>query len=859
MKHLCCSKFIFLAVFFVNSLFASLHDKSAIFYYGKNISYPMVGIHDYIVVKAKNTNTYSHGFNVYKNKIYAKVNVNKYIESEYTLTSELEIDIEEKIEQGFVNFLFDADKILDDQKELALFIEKFHKNHPTFKLMLHSDLKFMNSISPFVDVLLVEEYLKKDIKEIESLGLDIIDIEFEFEENLKKNSEKIIKKIKNKKMIPYITNKTFDIYGKSSKNAIKREIFTLINESKIDRMVQSPHQHGALPLEYMGYIQTLYDINKGLPDTNKMDRYAGVLIWLDINYSDSSKFIKWIKSLINRNIKVVFMGNFGVNIDKFLLKQLNIEIIDSDHTITSRKRIITQDEMIGFESEPSLNENSLYLVPKKAKPLYTYEDTHHLKSVPSAITQWGGYVMYESLMVEFNEENLWVIDPFKFFKEAFRLKTLLVPDTTTENGNRFLFTHIDGDGIMNYVESNPKLVSGDIILKEILKKYKIPHSVSVIGAEIDPAGLFPKLSERLINVAKEMYKLDNVEAVTHTFTHPFKWDKIVNNHLKKKYRLKVKHYDFSLEREITQSLDEINKDLVPPNRPKAKTVFWTGNCMPQINALELVYKNRFLNINGGDTFITNANPWLSNIAPIGLERGDYYQIYTGAQNENIYTHDWLGPFWGFKKVVQTFKLTNSPRRFKPIDIYYHLYSGSKIASLNALKYVFDWAIKQDVIPIYTSTYILKAMDYFTVSLANNKNSWLIDGMQNLRTVRLEEEKGSINFKKSTTALGLKHFENHTYISLDNNFKHFIKIDTKKSYQNKTYLISSNAKIEEYNYDRKNKKMVFKGEVDLKLYFHISKDCKIDSFPKEDRRVQDKRDLYLEYKNRKKVSIDVSCR
>ena len=856
MKHLCYSRYIFIIIFISSSLFATLTDKSAIIYYGKNISYSMVGIHDYIIVKSTNINIYSHGFNLYKNKIYARVDVNKYRESEYTLKSELEIDIEEKMEKGFVNFFFDADKIKDDEDELVEFIKTFKKRYPLSKLMLKSNFNLITRVSDSLDAILLESYMNKNIDQIESLGVDIIDVEFT--KTLQDSKSKIIKKIKAKNMIPYLSTKKFNIYGKSSKNAIKREIFTLIDESKLDRMVQSAHEYGALPLEYMGYIQKIYDINKGLPNIDTMQHYAGVLIW-GTHYSSPNLFIKWIKGLIKKKIKVVFMGDFGTEVDRFLLKQLDIEVFDPEETTNNKKRIIQRDKMIGFESEPSLNENSLYLEPNNAKPLYTYEDKYKLQSVPSAITEWGGYVMFESLMVEFNEENLWIIDPFQFFKEAFRLKTLLVPDTTTENGNRFLFTHIDGDGIMNRVESNPELFSGDIILEKILKPYKIPHSVSVIGAEIDADGLFPELSEHLKEIASNMYKLPNVESATHTFTHPFKWDKIINDSLDKKYRLKVKNYHFSLERELSQTLFEINRDLVPKDRLKAKTVFWSGNCMPQTNALEYIYKHNILNINGGYTVITNANPWLTNIAPIGLERDGYYQIYTGAQNENVYTNDWLGPFWGFKKVVQTFKLTNSPRRLKPIDVYYHLYSGSKTASINAVKYVLDWAIKQEVMPIYTSSYIPKAIDYFTVSMANEGKNWLIDGMRDLKTLRIEKEKASINFKKSKTVLGLKHFENHTYISLDNSIRHFITKTKKKSYLKKSYLISSNAKVSQHTFGKNRWKISFNGEVDLKLEFHITDSCQLHSIPKATHIIKKKKNIYLEYKDIKKAEIDVSCR
>ena len=77
MKHLCYSKIVFLLLFVSSILSASLSDKSAVFYYAKDISYPTVGIHDYIVVEPKNTNIYTHGFSLYNDKIYARVLIDR--------------------------------------------------------------------------------------------------------------------------------------------------------------------------------------------------------------------------------------------------------------------------------------------------------------------------------------------------------------------------------------------------------------------------------------------------------------------------------------------------------------------------------------------------------------------------------------------------------------------------------------------------------------------------------------------------------------------------------------------------------------------------------------------------------------
>jgi len=909
-------KYLFVLLLSLSTLFGALQDKSAIVYYGENISYPMVGIHDYIIVQPELINTKSHGFSIYKDKMYAYVSVGeidstikeyKKIDKSWILAENKAwkskvLDLKNvnylsflfqemiipRMKQGFKHFFFDtldsyqlASKTKEDRKAneqaLVIFINEFHSRFPDSKLIINRGFEIIDRVHDSIEAVLFESYyagiggeklaykkvsdsdrgwLDIHINKIKSYGLNVICLDYLQTKKLDDSTD-IIKKIKAKGMIPYIANRELNIYGKSSKNAIKREIFTLINEKRLDRTLLEAHQHGGLVLEYMGYIQKLHDTNKGFPSMNEMRHYNGVIIWLQDYYKDPKKLIKWVKNLISIGQKVVFANNFGFTPTSELLAPLEISITKG---IKNKSKIAHQDEMIAYEIEPSLSVSYEQVDSNKSEPLLVFEYEDGTLSTPAAITSWGGYAIADAFMVDINKDNIWVVNPFEFFKQTLSLKTLIVPDVTTENGKRLLFTHIDGDGIMNRVEGDYERFSGDVILEEILKAYKIPHSVSVIGAEIDDNGLFPKISSQLQEIAKQMYALPNVEPATHTFTHPFYWNKIIDGNLSPKYRLKPKGYRFSLDREIRGSLADINsRYLAKDSNKKAQIVFWSGDCAPPEFVLDNIYSNNILNINGGDTIITKTKPWLSGVAPLGLERGSYYQIYTGAQNENVFTNDWLGPFWGFKRVVQTFKLTNSPRRFKPIDIYYHIYSGSKMASIRALKYVFDWAIKQDTMPIYTSEYIPKVMDFYTASMAQDNNNWLVEGMIDLKTIRIEKEDASVDFKRSITTLGIKHFENHTYISLDNSKKHYLTTNKEDSYKDRSYLISSNAKIIDYKNDINNKGFIFNGHVDLKLNFYLTTDCKLSSLPKAKKRVYKDESLYLYYKDVKKAEINIKCK
>ncbi|SFV58354.1 Extracellular Matrix protein PelA [hydrothermal vent metagenome] len=860
MKHLCCNKIVFILLLFVGILQASLYDKSAIMYLGNKISYPMIGIHDYIIVDPDKTNIYTHGFAVYNDKIYARVVLDNTL-----ATDQLLENVKRLYKKGFHNFFIDPAAV-QNSGTIVAFLNKISVDAllQKSKIILHptQQLPLQNVANTFHALLIYNAQEQKNLREyvtrLQKYTKNIIDIET-IDSGTQTPAQRI-SFLKNKGLIPYITNADMDIYGNGVKNAVKREILTIIDDSVDDRIVLSAHQYGALPLEYQGYIQTLYDIKQGLPDPDHMSQYAGVVVWLNTEYKFPEKLTAWVNALQKKHIYVAFADNFGFNIDEMPLLQLGIKVTDGKEGVS--KTIVTLDPMMNYEIKAQLSKETLYFKPPQgSKALFKYKDTDGETSTPAAITPWGGYAISDSFMIEIDKENIWVINPFEYFKEALRLKPIPVPDPTTENGSRLFFTHVDGDGYVSRAEFDPEKLAGEVIYKEILRKYKIPHSISVIGAEVMPNGLYPELSKRCLTTIKKMYALDNVEPATHTFTHTFFWGKIdKNGNLKPEYRLKPKGYKYSLSYEIKGMLDFINDNLLEKNATKkARTVFWSGDCSPRENALSLVYKNKILNINGGDTTINNSEPWLSLVAPLGIARGEYYQIYTGEQNENVFTNDWLGPFWGFKKVVQTFKLTDKPKRLKPIDVYYHLYSGSKKASLNAVRYVFDWVLKQpNIMPIFTSDYIPKVMDYYTVSIAHKGDNWLVSGMHDLKTLRLETQKQHIDYKKSLTVLGEKTINNRTYVALDTHQEHILKLQNNQEDTN--YLVSANGKLSEVIKGNTTTRYIFRSEVALTLKYHLKKGCTFQTTPLS-KLIKKKDSIYI-FQFPKKIHkgiLDVRCR
>jgi len=180
---------------------------------------------------------------------------------------------------------------------------------------------------------------------------------------------------------------------------------------------------------------------------------------------------------------------------------------------------------------------------------------------------------------------------------------------------------------------------------------------------------------------------------------------------------------------------------------------------------------------------------------MGVNYGSYFQIYTPVQNENIFTNLWKGPFWGYINVIQTFELTDKPRRLKPISIYYHYYSGSKQASLNALKKVYNYAISQRVNPVFLSEYAEKVLDFRQTVISKDAESLRVKNAGYLRTLRIPAEFGFPDIKESKGVVGFFTDSDNTYLHLDGSGDYIIKFSKEKP--KNFYLISSNGQVESF--------------------------------------------------------------
>ena len=482
-------------------------------------------------------------------------------------------------------------------------------------------------------------------------------------------------------------------------------------------------------LNYYGIMTDYRDVSiRPLPDNALMSSYRGVITIFDfVDTKDLKEFLLWLNQQFEGGRKVIILGNpeisgteDGEPVEEELLKRIFLHLglhyrggfsVNQNNIRYEYK----DEECVEFEREyPKYPVSYLELKPtgrdvKSYLSLSLADKRESISSVISTGSSGGfalsGFILWEDPVTY---KKQWYLNPFTFLEEALNLKGLPVPDPTTLNGLRVAFSHIDGDAFSGLSEVEKGRMCGEVVIDQILKKFDFPVTVSVVVGDIDPGALG---NRNLVNIARSMFKLPNVEPASHTYSHPFYWDpQYKQKDRYEKHHINIPKYSFDPEKEIDYSIHYINENLSPKGKP-CKVFLWSGNCEPLESHIARCDALGVFNMNGGDTIYDDVDNSYTSVAPLYRWVDNRIQFHCGQANENILTNLWTKPIFGFKGIITTMERTGFPRRIKPVDIYYHFYCGQYRASLKALQEVYEWVLKQDYAYLFTSDYLHMAKGY----------------------------------------------------------------------------------------------------------------------------------------------------
>jgi len=160
-----------------------------------------------------------------------------------------------------------------------------------------------------------------------------------------------------------------------------------------------------------------------------------------------------------------------------------------------------------------------------------------------------------------------------------------VPDTTTREGRRVFYSHIDSTGF-----SEPSTLPGfplcaEVMRDRILDRYLLPFTVSICEAEM--RGWLPGQqatdAPRLEHIARNIFDLPQIEAASNSFSRPTSWlaDTDITSGLNE--RAATTRRD--LQREIAGSMSYIHRRLLPVGK-NVSLMLWPQQAAPTPAALD---------------------------------------------------------------------------------------------------------------------------------------------------------------------------------------------------------------------------------------------------------------------------------
>lgn len=543
-------------------------------------------------------------------------------------------------------------------------------------------------------------------------------------------------------MVPVVTNQDLTRLSPTTPARVVNHLLVLHDLPPSATDHSHAHARLGIILEQLGFVPEYRSIDESLPREPLADKYSGVAVWWQTGQAGGN-ICRWLEQNAFGHMPLVLLGTIpNSSTCRTLTGAAHYRTPFGDLTIEPLHSSVGQFEGTRF---PPRTKTALPQA-EHVNAWITVKDNRELQYAPVFTSAAGGSALAPFLF-EAGPDNtaLWLFDPVVFMREALRPAFEVAVDTTTESGRRIVTSHIDGDGFVSRAEQAPAKIAGQVILEEILHNYPIPHTVSVIEAEVSAEGIFPEQSQVALDTARKIFQAPNIEVASHSFSHPYFWPVIEGGPAPPPedtlygYSLPVAGYEINLQREIPDSVEFVNT-LTPANRP-TRVFLWSGDARPGPQALALVRRLGLVNVNGGNTRPLPYHSQLADVWPDGRPVGDELQVYAPVMNENVYTNLWTGPFYGFRHARDSFTLLDQPYRLKPAGVYYHFYSATKPDALKALKEVYDAALAAPNTPVPLSAYAQRVQSrYYSALTVDEEGSYHWRGYQYPHSVLIPSDR-----------------------------------------------------------------------------------------------------------------------
>ncbi|WBF67284.1 polysaccharide deacetylase [Desulfovibrio subterraneus] len=564
--------------------------------------------------------------------------------------------------------------------------------------------------------------------------------------------------------------------GHAAPVPVARKVFVLYSGAAGQLETDNPWRRAfAMPGNYFGLLSFYQDVANPLPaKLDPAEWRAVVCAYSALTVDNPEGLIRWLLAASERGIRIIFL-NHPTQIAEGaspatqealarLLARLGLAFEQQTTTAGTLLAYETVGSQMNFERRlpplPPVFERFTATGDKSLTPWLTVRNkAQGTTGIAVAVSEAGAMVLPEYIRwmdpADFRKQLY--IDPFAFVADSMGLRGQPALTPTTLNGKRIAFSHIDADGFNGFTNVDKTRNCAEIIRDRVLAKVDFPVTVSVIQAEVDPKY---EGNAHLMDVARSMFAMPNVEPGSHSFSHPFYWDSgddakamMFKEKLGlEQYGIPVKGYTFDPKKEIVESARWITENLAPAGKP-CRLMQWSGSCDPKTPVMRILAGAGLQNINGGDTIYDEHNNSLTTVSPLYKQVGPYVQVFTGQANENILTNLWTGPYHAYRYITRTMERTGSPRRLMPINAYYHFYSAEYEASLQAVLDVYDWMARQDTARVFTSAYPPMVQSFTQAHVARDGDTDVFTNYGACLSVRYDDTAKLPDLEHSVNVLG----------------------------------------------------------------------------------------------------------
>lgn len=742
-----------------------------------------------------------------------------------------------------------------EEQRIALrdFLAELKRRQPALKLIFNRGFEVLPELSGVASAVAVEsihagwdanaahyrevpqadrDWLNLHLDPLRAKGVPLIAIDY-LPATQRDQARELAQRLQSEGFVPFVTMPDLNYLGVSSIEVQPRRIAVVYDPREGPLSSNRGHMFLGGLLEYLGY-RIDYLAADQLPDGPLAGLYAGVVTWMTSGApADSAGFDRWLSARIDESVPLAIMAGLPVT-DKALLARMGLQRVGQQ--AKREVRIASRDERLvgSFEAPVVIRLRDLVpltVIEGAATAALELVDSEQRQYVPIAMGATGGIALTPYILEEGPDSQRWILDPFAFLQQALRLPAIPRPDATTENGRRVATVHIDGDGFLSRAEVTGSPYAGREVLDTFIKPHALLTSVSVIEGEIGPKGRYPHLSRELEPIAREIFADAKVEVATHSFSHPFFWQP-ERARLREGFTadygmsMTIPGYDtLDFTREVVGSTAYINERLTSASKP-VKMIFWTGDALPDAATIKLAYDAGLANVNGGTTILTHARPSLTGLSPLIRPTAGGVQYYAPIINENLYTNLWQGPYYGFRDVLETFELTDGPRRLRGLHLYYHFYSATKQASIRTMKEIYRSMLAEQPISLWMSQYITRMHGLHQASLARLADGrWQIRAMDGLRTMRLDPSLGWPDLARSQGVAGVRDLPQGRYVHLSSSGA---VLALRGERDPRPALEQANLPLLGWDYlDENRVKLSFAGEMPLRFSVRAAGRCSLD--------------------------------